>query len=229
MHPNTHTHTHSLSQYKYLLYFEGCRQHGHDESVCPITRRFDNDKLYQDEKHSRRAKTEQKKKFTMDLGIKYIELYECEYNRELKEDQYFNAFVESEYPAFFKKYRRRHVRQEDVLQSVKDGTLFGAILVNIHVPDSLYHRFSELCPLFVNSDVPWEALGKCMQDLWNETHEMQYGEIKPYEAKRLLVGGMRAEHVLLSSPLLAYYLELGLVVSKVHKVRLQKAPTYKIL
>ena len=38
------------------------------------------------------------------------------------------------------------------------------------------------------------------------------------EPRRLLVGGLKAEKILLATPLLKWYLERGLVVTKIHRV-----------
>lgn len=93
--------------------------------------------------------------------------------------------------------------------------------VDIEVPEtwsdgfekelSPFHYFEEMSPLFCTIDVPFEAFGSHMQQ-----HVETFGLSK--KPRRLLVGGMKARQMLLATPLLKWYLEHGMKVTKVYQV-----------
>ena len=71
--------------------------------------------------------------------------------------------------------------------------------------------YSEMPPLFLNRDIPLECMGEHMQAYMTEVGiDMK----RPW---RLLVSGLKAKKVLLSSPLLHWYLEHGLEVTWVYQ------------
>ena len=99
-----------------------------------------------------------------------------------------------------------------------DDHLFGAALVDIHVPESKYEEFKEFSPIFCTTTVPFDAIGDTMQEYWRTTQTTVDGEMRPFPEKELLVGGMKATKILLATPLLRFYLEHGLEVTKVYEV-----------
>ena len=68
-----------------------------------------------------------------------------------------------------------------------------------------------MSPILCTSEVPFEALGQHMQQY---VEEMGMGK-KP---RVLLVGGMSAQDILIATPLLRWYLEHGIEVTKIHQV-----------
>ena len=129
------------------------------------------------------------------------------------------AFVHSNQPKFYQKHKSTNrVKDHTILNAVVNDELFGAVLVDIHVPESLYDTFSKFSPIFCTTTVPWEVIGDTMQQFWRETQTYADGNVKPFPEKHLLVGGMRASRILLSTPLLQFYLEKGLKVTKIYEV-----------
>ena len=68
-----------------------------------------------------------------------------------------------------------------------------------------------MCPLFTNTDVSFADIGDLMQQFVRRHHMSE-------QPRRLLVGGMHAERILLSSDLLCWYINEGLIVDKIHQV-----------
>ena len=126
----------------------------------------------------------------------------------LEKDKDFKIFVNCRLPPFYTKHPGR-VSSKTILEGVRSGLFFGMLEVDIHVPDHLYEHFSEMSPLFCTTDVPFSSIGPYMQS---------YGikENVSTKPRRLLVGGMRAEKILLASALVAWYLSHGLVVSNIY-------------
>ena len=104
-----------------------------------------------------------------------------------------------------------------LIQNVLNDKLFGFFQVDIEVPErsgeaeQLRKHFLEFSPLFVLSVVPEDQIPQHMQD-----YKFNTGREKIKNNKKLL-GVMKAEKILLYSPLLKWYLNHGLQVTKIHK------------
>ena len=101
--------------------------------------------------------------------------------------------------------------EAEIIHNVLNDKLFGFFQVDIEVPEQLREHFSEFCPLFVISEVPEDQIPQHMQD-----YKINTGRKKIKNNKKLL-GVMKAEKILLYSPLLKWYLNHGLQVTKIHK------------
>ena len=62
-------------------------------------------------------------------------------------------------PLFFKSHRNT-VTEEQLLKGVKNGTLFGFLLVDIHTPDNLKRKFERFPPIFANHTLKVEDVGE---------------------------------------------------------------------
>ena len=119
----------------------------------------------------------------------------------------------------------RETRQSKYDKTVKTTTLirlFGMVECDIRVPDkwpsyfqhptmTTYQYFEEMSPLFCTTDVPFDLICEHMQD------HVQRSELSE-KPRRLLVGGMRGREILIATPLLKWYLEHGMVVTKIYQV-----------
>ena len=101
--------------------------------------------------------------------------------------------------------------KDKLIQNVLNDKLFGFFQVDIEVPEQLLNKFSEFSPLFILSEVPEDQIPQQMQD-----YKINTGRKKIKNNKKLL-GVMKAEKILLYSPLLKWYLNHGLQVTKIHK------------
>ena len=101
--------------------------------------------------------------------------------------------------------------KDELIQNVLNDKLFGFFQVDIEVPEQLRKRFSEFSPLFILSEVPEDQIPQHMQD-----YKINTGRKKVKNNKKLL-GVMKAEKILLYSPLLKWYLNHGLQVTKIHR------------
>ena len=72
-------------------------------------------------------------------------------------------------------------------------------------------KFSEMCPIFKNVDIPFEATGEQVQNF-----VQQNGLSK--KPRRGLVGSMFGNKILLTTPLLRWSINHGLKVTKVYEV-----------
>ena len=97
---------------------------------------------------------------------------------------------------------------EDIIDDVVNDRLFGFVKVDIHVPDHLIEKFSEFPPLFKNVEITIDDIGDHMQTFCRSI-ERKTG------VKRSLISSMRAEGILLLTPLVKKYLEMGLIITRV--------------
>ena len=101
--------------------------------------------------------------------------------------------------------------KDKLIQNVLNDKLFGFFQVEIEVPEQLRKHFSEFSPLFILDEVPEEQIPQHMKD-----YQINTGRKKIKNNKKLL-GVMKAEKILLYSPLLKWYLNHGLQVTKIHR------------
>ena len=101
--------------------------------------------------------------------------------------------------------------KNEIIQNVLNDKLFGFFEVDIEVPEQKRKRFSEFCPLFVISEVPEEQIPQHMKD-----YKINTGR-KMIKNNKKLLGVMKTEKILLYSPLLKWYLNHGLQVTKIHR------------
>ena len=146
-------------------------------------------------------------------------MWECEFHEFRKRNPLAQQVLEKERPDFCQK-QKKDVTEDQILAGVSNGELFGFVECDITVPqkwatdlDSFSHlspqgMYSEMSPIFVTSEVPFEA------HMQKYASRMQLGK-KP---RTLLVGGMRAKQILLATPLLKLYLDRGIEVTKVYQV-----------
>ena len=101
--------------------------------------------------------------------------------------------------------------KDEIIQNVLNDKLFGFFEVDIEVPEQKRKRFSEFCPLFVISEVPEDQIPQHMKD-----YKINTGR-KMIKNNKKLLGVMKAEKILIYSPLLKWYLNHGLQVTKIHR------------
>ena len=101
--------------------------------------------------------------------------------------------------------------KNEIIQNVLNDKLFRFFEVDIEVPEQKRKRFSEFCPLFVISEVYEEQIPQHMKD-----YKINTGR-KMIKNNKKLLGVMKAEKILLYSPLLKWYLNHGLQVTKIHR------------
>ena len=83
--------------------------------------------------------------------------------------------------------------------------------VDIRVPPHLKAKFSEMFPIFKNTETSRDDIGEYMKD-YAEEHGIMA------QPRRKIIGSLKGENILMAIPLLKWYLEHGLEVTKVYQV-----------
>ena len=112
---------------------------------------------------------------------------------------------------------RQEAEAYSLSRRVKEEKVFGFVEVDIHVPKGLWGVFEEMCPFFYNKAIPDECVPQSMKDYLRET-----GRGKRSAKDRKLVGALSAEKILLYTPLLKWYLDHGMKVTRVYREILYK-------
>ena len=98
---------------------------------------------------------------------------------------------------------------EQLKQDILNDKLFGFIQVDIETTENLKERFSEMTPIFKNAEIKFEDIGEYMQNYHTEN------DIK-FNKGNKLIGSYFGKEIVLYSPLLKWYLQEGLIITKFH-------------
>ena len=136
--------------------------------------------------------------------VHVIEMWECEW-KEIRKEPDVKSFLA---PTRRQKWK---MTQQQIITAVVDGTLFGMVECDVRVPSELRAHFAEMQPIFKNATVTRDDIGPFMRQ-YAEEHDIMS------TPRRMLVGSYRGEKILLTTPLLQWYLAHGLVVDRVYQI-----------
>ncbi|XP_063692200.1 uncharacterized protein LOC134824307 isoform X1 [Bolinopsis microptera] len=142
--------------------------------------------------------------YIREQGHELVTIWECSWRELCSKQKPANKY---HYPGE-EKFR---LTETDIISMIKKGSLFGAVEVDIHVPDHLKAKFSEMTPIFKNVEVTVENIGSFMNSYLNESG-------KTFSPTKYLIGSMFGQKILLITPLLLWYLEHGLEVTKIYQI-----------
>ena len=103
------------------------------------------------------------------------------------------------------------ITKDIIIDKVISGELFGLVQCDIEVPEHLKSYFSELTPIFKNVEVGREHISSHMKDYCIDNKLLT-------QPRRTLIGSYFGKAILLSTPLLAWYLDHGLIVTDIQQV-----------
>lgn len=188
--------TNTVYQY-HGCFFHGCQECfsavNYDRETPPTNWKSFNDRL---------AATKKTEEYILEQGYKLSTMWECSWKALSSREKPVNKYHYTGEEKF-------RLTETEILSMIKSGLFFGAIEVDISVPEHLKQKFSEMTPIFKNVEVTVDDIGDYMKK-----HLEDSG--KAFKPTKYLVGSMFADKILLITPLLRWYLNHGLVVSKIH-------------
>ena len=168
----------------------------------------------------RRIETDKRLEYIKNKGYKVYIIWECEFEK-LKKSEPLIQKIQDKYLPYFYTKNKRELTENEILNSVLSGELFGMVEVDISPPEKWTGNFKsnltpteyfeEFPPIFVTTQIPYEAFGEHMQE-----HCEKFNLSK--DPRKLLVSSMSEEKILLATPLLQWYLQHGLKVTKIYQV-----------
>ena len=173
--------------------------------------------MNEDLRKQRLQRTTTRAKYLESLGYKVETMWECEYRKiRACEPDCAKYSILPDYT----QSQSGKVSQSQLLTDVQNERFFGMLEVDISVPDewapgyekevSPYEYFQEMAPLFCTTDVNMSEIGDHMLQ-----HVQNFNLSN--NKRRLLVGGLKASRILLASPLLKWYLDEGLIVTRIYQ------------
>ncbi|KXJ22829.1 Zinc finger and SCAN domain-containing protein 22 [Exaiptasia diaphana] len=188
-----------------VFQFHGCYWHG---DRCYLNQKEFNE-VRKKPMSELREETEANSKYIRNEGFNLVEMKECEWRTMKRTDPEIQRFLENKFNRPLD--HRRTLTTNEIVNAVKDGSLFGVVEVDIQVPDDLKPHFSEMCPIFKNTEISRDDIGEFMKEFAEEE------DIMP-RPRRSLIGSYFGKKILLATPLLKWYLEHGLVVTRIYQV-----------
>ncbi len=188
--------------------FAGCFFHGHEPETCPITAKITDQNWLASQKSKLEA-LRTKQEYLEKNGYQFVLKWECSYRQMLKTNPELRSFVSQQYDNRYMKHRTE-MTQDEILQAVQTESFFGCCEVDLHVPENLCEYFGEMSPIFCTTEVEFDSIGEHMQNFAKSRNIST-------NPRKLLIGGMKAEKILLATPLLKWYIDHGLKVTKVYQ------------
>ena len=193
-------------QMQTVYQFHGCYWHGHD---CALNR----GKEFNEKRNKPMAElveeTRANTEYIKSKGYRVVEMWECDWRLLKRTNRELQRFIATEVRRTLDKVKI--MSPEQILSEVRNERLFGCVEVDIRVPDHLKEKFSEMCPIFKNTEISRDDIGDFMK-VYAEEHNIM---TQPW---RSLIGSMKGDKILLATPLLKWYLEHGLEATKVYQV-----------
>ena len=218
-----------------LYMYHGCWYHGHDPKICPLTTKVTNKKWLKRQKHIYQ-RTLDISNYMKKQGYNVEEIFECKFQETLGSK--ITPFTDAYLPKYYQK-NKRGLSQFKIAKDVLNKELFGFVSCDIRcqsgnswangmidknsngdriltgappdqslTPDQYFENFA---PIFSTSNVKPTDIGDTM------LQHMEKFNI-PMKSRRLLVGGLSAKRIFISTSLLYWYLSHGVVLEKTYEV-----------
>ena len=131
-------------------------------------------------------------------------MLECEWLRLYKTTTNVKLHIRENFPY------RRSLTEQQLLEGIKKGNLFGYVQCNTEVPEKLIGNFANFPPIFKNTLVSKNNIGDLMKTYAEEEGIMS-------QPRKMLISSFTIQNGTLITPLLLFYLQLGLVCTKIHR------------
>ena len=200
------------AQTKTVYQFHGCLFHGH---VCCKTQGKTINPVNGKTLTELRENTQEITNYLRDnVKVRVIEKWECEWEQDKQTNPQIRPFLSEKFIRNNSSPFRRltEITCADIEKAVKDGSLFGLVQCGIRVPEHLYGYFSEMPTVFKNAQVSREDVGDFMNN-YTKRHNLLS------QPRRTLIGNYFGKKpILLTTPLLQWYHQHGLVVDDFQQV-----------
>ena len=141
--------------------------------------------------------------YIQEKGFTVIEMWDCEWWRLYKTTTNVKLHIRENFPY------GRSLREHQFLEGIKTGNLFGYIQCDKEVLETLRATFASFPPISKNTLVSRNDIGDLMKIYAEEEWIMS-------QASKMLISSFTLQNRTLITPLLLFYLQLGLVVTKTY-------------
>ena len=141
--------------------------------------------------------------YIQEKGFNVIETWECDWWRLYKTTKTVKQHIREHF------LYRRSLAPEQLLEEIKKGKLFGYVQCDIEIPENLRANFADFPPIFKNILVSNNDIGDLMKTYAEEEGIMS-------QPRKMLISSFTLQNGTFITPLLLFYLQLGLVCTKRH-------------
>ena len=131
-------------------------------------------------------------------------MWECEWWRLYKKTNTIKQNIRQHFPY------KRSLAAEQLLEEIKEGKLFGPVQCDIEVPGNLRSKFVDFPSIFQNTLVSKSDIGDLMKNYAEEGRLLS-------QPRKMLISSFTLQNGKLITPLLLFHLQMGLVVTKIHR------------
>ena len=157
-----------------------------------------------DRGNKKREMDDMGREYIKEKGYKVEELWECDWWESFKTNDKIKNHIKTHFP-----YKRRF-STDSLLAKIKDGSLFGYIQSELVVPDELKSKLANFPPIFKKTEVGIKVIGEHMKNYAIENEVFKYPQ-------RMLISSFKLENGTIITPLLNFYLEIGLQCTKIYR------------
>ena len=137
------------------------------------------------------------------IGFTVIEMWEYEWWRLYKTTKNVKLHIRNNFPY------RRSLTEPQLQEGIKTGNFFGYVQCDIEIPEKLKANLAKFPPIFKNTLVGKNDIGGSMKTYAEEEGTMSH-------PRKILISSFTFQNGTLITPLLFFYLQLGLFVTKRH-------------
>ena len=154
----------------------------------------------------KREYDELRRDYLRNKGHKVVEIWECNWCETLKGEASEKIHVKNKFPF------KLSLTQESLLAKIREDKLFGYVKCDLDVPDGLKYKFSNFPPIFKNFNVSRTDIGDYMKDYTIDNDLLK-------QPQRMLISSFKLENGTVITPLLNFYLSLGLKCTKIYRFK----------
>ena len=191
---------------KTVYEFQGCYYH-YCRDACPIVKKIKSSHWLKKIKKTQ-IKDIRKKDFIISMGYKYVSIQQCDFNKAVKSlcTEYYDHYL----PTYYTK-NKGSLTENKIKSDIANGQLFGVLEVDISVKKEFKEFFSEFPPFFCTCQVSMSDIGEHMTEYCSQNDII-------FDYKKLLISGTSGSKMLLSTPLLQWYLKNNCEITKIYQI-----------
>ena len=144
------------------------------------------------------------KEYIQQKGYKSIEMWEFNWRELYQTDATLKNHLRANLPY------QRPLGEERLMQEIKSRKLFGYVQCDLKVPEHLKAYFANFPPIFKKSVVSRNDIVDLMKEYAEEEGIMS-------QPRRMLISSLHLKNGTIITPLLLYYLHLGLECTKIYQ------------
>ena len=152
----------------------------------------------------KREHDELRRDYLRNKGYNIVEVWECKWWERVKEEENVRNHVRKNIPF------KLPMKQESMLAKIRDGKMFGYVQCDLEVPDGLKYKLSNFPPIFKNFNVSRADIGDYMREYAIENNLLK-------QPQRMLISSFKMENGTIITPLLNFYLSLGLKCTNIYR------------